>query len=607
MISSIFHSRPQLSRLCCLLLFLLTLALYNPISHAPFLNFDDSSYVQNAHVRKGLNWRTFAWAFKTRDLSNWQPLAWLSHALDVQIFGQAPAGHHYVNVLLHALNAVLLFLLFEGITGATWRSFMLAALFAVHPINVESVAWISERKNVLSMLFFLIGLMAYVHYARKLSVWRYSLVFIAFALGLMTKPQVITFPFVLLLMDFWPLDRFPRSGSQALDEVQRFPSQTITWLLEKLPLLALSAASALITMKMQTDAIHLELPLRIRVENAVISYMKYLGKALWPRDLALLYPHPMFAINGLHAVIAGAVLIAITVLVLIARRHRYLPFGWFWFLGTLVPMIGLVQAGVQGMADRYAYIPFIGLFVAVCWGLADFAESRYLPDAVVAAASGLALVALFWVSHQQIGYWHDNVTLWSHTLAVTQKNFGAEDSLATALIAEGRTDEAAEHFRNALRINAADPIGNLNLAFYAQQHGNYDDAIRGYTLVLRLTSNPQVLAMALTNRGYAFYALKQYEVARQNFAAALVQVPEQARALVGLGLVSQKSQEMAQAAAYYRQAVELQPSDEGYLLLAQALDSMGQTEAARAARNQASRMSRDLDQAARSVKELLAN
>jgi len=590
------------------MLVLVTLALYNPLIHAPFLNFDDSSYVQNAHVRSGLSWETIRWAFKTRDLSNWQPLTWLSHALDVQIFGLAPAGHHYVNVLFHALNVVLLFLLLERSTGAFWRSFIVAALFAVHPVNVESVAWISERKNVLSMLFFLTGLMAYVSYARRISLSRYLIAFVSFALGLMTKPQVITFPFVLLLMDYWPLDRLDASAREGSEAPGRaFLKGPLSWLLvEKIPLFVLCAASAVITMKMQTDAIHLEIPLRIRLENALISYVEYLGKAVWPRNLALLYPHPMLSVSAVKAAMASVLLIVITILALIGRKHRYIPFGWFWFLGTLVPMIGVVQVGVQAMADRYAYIPFIGLFIVVCWGIADLLQARQMPVAAMATLSGVALAAFIAVSHRQIGYWHDNLTLWTHTLAVTEKNFTAEDSVGTALIGEDRIDEAAQHFRNALQINPADPIANLNLAFYEQQRGNYSDAIPRYTAVLRLTSNPLVLATALTDLGYVFYELKQYAPAERNFEAALAKVPEGARAWIGLGLVAQRSGKVSQAASLYSQAVRLQPSDEGYLLLAQALDAMGENQAAQVARERAARISADLQGAAESVRKLLS-
>jgi len=602
---SLLESREKLVRICCLLLVLATVALYNPLSRAPFLNYDDDAYVvQNSHLRGRLNSETLKWAFTTHDLSNWHPLTWLSHALDVQMFGLKPEGHHYVNVLLQSLNAVLLFLLLERSTGALWRSFMVAALFAVHPINVESVAWISERKNVLSMAFFLAGLLAYVSYVRKPGVLRYLGVFVSFAAGLMAKPQVITFPFVLLLMDYWPLQRMALGGEEGKSGIRQrhFP-----WLVtEKVPLFALSLASALITMKVQTDAIHLELPFRARLENALIACAEYLWKFIWPVDLAPLYPHPMLSVSASRAAMAGLLLVLISILTFVGRKQRYIPVGWCWFLGTLVPMIGLVQVGVQSMADRYAYIPFIGLFIVVCWGVADLMETQEVPWFVSTVLCGVVLAAFGSMCYRQVSHWDDNLKLWSRTLEITHDNYIAEDCMATALLAEGRVEEAAEHLRSAVRINPQDPLGNLNLAFYEQQHGMYGDAIARYDAVLRLTSNSRLLATAFTDRGYAFYSQKQYAEAQKSFEAALSRFAENSAAMIGMGLIKERSGNLAVAAAFFTRAVELQPSDQGYLLLAQALEGAGQKDAARAARDRAGQISRNLDQASESVRKLLA-
>lgn len=606
MVISLFESREKLLRICCLLLVLATVALYNPLSRAPFLNYDDDAYVvQNSHLRGGLNWNTVTWAFTTHDLSNWHPLTWLSHALDVRMFGLKPEGHHYVNVLFQALNVVLLFLLLERCTGALWRSFMVAALFAVHPINVESVAWISERKNVLSMAFFLLGLLAYVSYVRKVSIVRYLAVFFCFACGLMAKPQVITFPFVLLLMDYWPLQRVASGEEEGKSGIRQ---RHFSWLVvEKIPLFALSLASALITMKVQTDAIHLELPFRARLENALISYVEYLWKFIWPVDLAPLYPHPMLHVSASRAAMAGLLLVLITILVMVGRKQRYIPVGWFWFLGTMVPMIGLVQVGVQSMADRYAYIPFIGLLIALCWGAADLMEQQEVPWFVTAVMSAVVLAGFGGMCYRQVGYWDDNLKLWSHTLEITHDNYIAEDCMATALLAEGRIDDAAEHLRSAVRINPQDPLGNLNLAFYEQQHRKFSEAIERYDAVLRLTGNPRLLATALTDRGYAFYSQKEYAEAQKSFEAALHEFPEESAAMIGMGLVTERSGKPEGAATFFTRAVELQPSDQGYLLLAQALDSAGKKDAAQAARERAGQISRNLNQAEESVRKLLAD
>src|SRR5271165_3871570 len=425
--SSGYSSKPELfssggkrSFILSLILVLVTLATYNSLAHNGFINLDDNLYVtQNEHVQSGVHWSTVKWALTSEDQANWHPLTWLSHALDWELFGKNAGGHHYVSLLFHACNAVLLFLLLQAATGFTWRSLMVAALFALHPINVESVAWVAERKTVLSMLFFLLALAAYDRYARKRGIPGYLMVALWFALGLMAKPMVITFPLVLLLWDYWPLRRmFP-----APDELQLGPAgataQPFSWLfLEKLPLLLLSAASALITMKAQSagGAVRsmMEYSFRVRLQNAVVAYARYVGKAFWPWPLAPLYPHPGNTLKRWEVVAASLFLLAVTALVLLARRQRYLATGWFWFLGTLVPMIGLVQVGAAAMADRYAYLPFIGLFIMICWGIAEWAERRQISPRWLAAPSFAVLIALSAVTYRQLSYWRDNVLLWSH-------------------------------------------------------------------------------------------------------------------------------------------------------------------------------------------------
>src|SRR5271157_2791534 len=406
---------PQKRRLIlCLLLVLATLALYNSVTHAPFLNYDDQVYVtDNLQVRAGLTWKTVGWAFRSSEQSNWHPITWLSHAFDCQVFRLNPQGPHTVNVLLHATNVVLLFLILESATGLAWRSLIVAVFFALHPINVESVAWISERKNVLSMLFFLVALAAYGWYVRRPGAGRYLAVTFAYALGLMTKPQVITFPFALLLLDYWPLCRLAPHDGVGVERAGRADRSPSCWSLveEKVPWFALSAVSAVITMKVQTNATWVKLPLWIHLENAATSYVKYLGKAFWPVNLAPLYPHPQLSISVPAAALSAFALMAITTLAVIFRQRRPLFVGWFWFLGTLVPMIGLVQISVHSMADRYAYIPLLGIFVIVCWGVADILESWHVPAVVPAVGAVAVLVALGFALHRQVGYWGDNLTL----------------------------------------------------------------------------------------------------------------------------------------------------------------------------------------------------
>jgi tetratricopeptide (TPR) repeat protein len=590
-----FHDPSRLRLILCLMLALVTIVLYNPISHAPFLNYDDNSYVtENFHVRAGLTWNTVVWAFTTNAESNWHPLTWISHALDVQLFGLNPAGPHYVNVLLHATNVLLLFLILEAATKFTWRSFVVAALFAVHPINVESVAWIAERKNVLSMLFFLCAIAAYGWYARKPAIGRYVVVAVCFALGLMAKPQVITLPFLLLLLDYWPLERIATP--------QSFP---IGLFLEKIPLFLLAAGSAWMTMKAQAGAMHVEYPLTVRLENAAISYLKYIGDAFWPAGLAALYPHPGLSVNALHALLAALALAVITLLAILSW-HRYFFVGWLWFLGALVPMIGLVQVGVQARADRYAYIPLLGIFVVACWGSADLFKKLRVPAAVPVVVAGIAIIALAVSAHRQIAYWKDNLTLWTHTLEVTHNNFLAEDSLATALVAQGSMDDAATHFEAAIKINPSDPIATINLGVYDQLHQNYSAAVARYETIPRLTQNPRLRARALTNQGYVYYSLKNYDRAQQSFAATVQESPENPQALLGLGLVAQMSGQWQEAVENYARAVRLSPSDVGYLLLAQALEHQGRGDDAKAAQAAAEQISRNVGAASSQVQRLLA-
>jgi Flp pilus assembly protein TadD len=607
--SPIFRTQNDHRLIICLLLFLTTIALYNPVTHAPFLNFDDVVYVtDNPQVRAGLTWHTVVWAFTSTQESNWHPITWLSHALDCQLFGLNPQGPHAVNVLLHAANVTLLFLILQTATGLAWRSLMVAALFALHPINVESVAWISERKNVLSMLFFLLALAAYGWYARRPSATRYLTVTAAFALGLMTKPQVVTFPFALFLLDYWPLCRI--AGRRFEEHLQRPSGQTTPlWKLfaEKLPWFAMSAASAMITMKVQADATHVKLPLWIHVGNAALAYVSYLGKTFWPLNLAPIYQHPELSLTVAAAALSASAIIALSALAVIFRRQRPYFVGWLWFLGTLVPMIGLVQVGVQSMADRYAYIPLLGIFVIVCWGAADLIKLWHVPKLAVHAASAVLLLALGLALHRQVSFWQDNITLWTHTLQITKANYVAEDNLAVSLITTGQVDEALPHLQRARSLRPDDPTATLNIASIDQMHGNYQAAVDGYANVLKFTKNPYWVTASLLNGGYAYYSLNQYENARQNFVAVLNRRPDNAAAYRGLGLVAEKTGDIQQAANNFERSVELQPSPVGFLLLEQALALTGAPEAARQAHTKAAQMTSNLPADQATVRGLLAN
>ena len=586
----------------------LTIALYSPVLWHSFVAFDDRDYVTtNSQVHEGLAWSTIRWAFTTFAAANWHPLTWLSHAFDYQLFTLNPAGHHFDSVLIHALNAVILFLLLTWTTKRTGPSLFVAAVFAVHPLNVESVAWVAERKNVLSTLFFLLAIAAYVRYTRKPDWQRYLLVAALFAAGLMAKPMVITLPFVLLLLDYWPLQRIQldRPASNGV------PRTGFTGpLLEKIPLLLLSAGSAWITVRAQRAGNAIgsmqEFPLALRIENAIVSYGLYLWKMLCPVRLAVLYPHPTVDLPAWRWVLSSGVLIAVTALVLIFRSKRYLPVGWFWFLGTLVPVIGLVQVGFAAMADRYAYIPLIGVFVMIAWGLDDWAKAKEIRTLWLTIPAACLVAALCLATSLQLSYWKNTYTLWEHALAVTERNSFAHEALATALMNPDplmtqnnaanldsepkRMDEAQHHFEEALKIQRQEAEQNPNAYMYQvavtlnelgildEKRNRMDGARRYYLEGLQYyrqlaQQTPDVflpdVAMTLNNLGnvdrlqnrpdeahrHLEGALEVYrQLAQQNPNAYL---PDRAAMLDKLAIVERLQNQNNEARADYEEAVRI--------------------------------------------------
>lgn len=560
---------------------------YNRLIRNEFIRYDDDAYItDNAHVQAGVTWTTVKWAFATHEAANWHPLTWLSHALDCQLFGLNPAGHHYVNVLLHAVNAVLLFLLLQNATGFRWRSLMVAALFALHPVNVESVAWAAERKNVLSMLFFLLALYAYAGYARRPTFARYAAVASAFALALMCKPQVVTLPFLLLLWDYWPLSRLGVAAAEPAGSDERIPQMGPGRLvLEKLPLLLLSAASAVVTMRAQkaggaVKSLSEYSPL-LRLETAVIAYVNYLGNAIWPSKLVGLYPHPTRLYPVWQVGAAVLLLAVITAGVLRAREQRYLAVGWFWFLGSVVPMLGLVQVGFQSMADRYAYIPFVGLFLMAVWLTADWAQARQVSARWLVIPAVSCLLVLGALTYRQVGYWHDTASFWQHTLALTRDNYLAEDNLGEFFFSQGKTEEASVHFRAALVIRPDDMTANLNLGAYQYRHGNLRAAIERYRMVASQSADEGLRATAYGSLGFVYRQTGQPMEAKHCFETALRLRPNSARATVGLGLIAQGNGDMAEAIRLFSLAAALQPTEVMSLLLAQAMQQGGRSEEAK--------------------------
>ena len=554
--------------LLCVLLGVFTVSLYSSVGAHPFTNYDDASYVsENPHVKAGLTWATVAWAFRATEASNWHPVTWISHAVDCALYGANPSGHHWTSVLIHVLNAMLLFLLLERATGAKWRSLTVAALFAVHPLNVESVAWISERKNVLSTFFLLLTLAAYGWYSQRPSVQRYGFVAGFFALGLMSKPMLVTLPFVLLLIDYWPLGRV-----EATDQPVRFQRASLRQLvLEKVPLVGMSVASAVLTVVAQQSSLAStqRFPLGLRLENGVVSYILYLKKAVWPTSLALYYPHPE-RLPWWHWMGAAMLLVIASIAVWKQFRSKpYLLVGWCWFLATLIPVLGIVQVGGQSMADRYAYVPLIGIFVAVIW----LATGLPVGIARYAAATAI-LIALSAVTWRQIGYWKTNVELWSHTLAVTHNNLIAEDKLGSALQVEGRQDEAMIHFTNALRLDPGDALASFSMGADLQWRGHLAEAVPYYQKAIGHTSDARLLADTYQNLATDYMQMGDAQRARENFIRALAANPALITALAGLGELA------GEPARSLSEAVVQNPSAEGFVELARAFQQAGRAQEA---------------------------
>jgi tetratricopeptide (TPR) repeat protein len=553
-----------------------------------------------------------------------------------------PAGHHNTNLLLHVLNVLLLFWVLQQATGYTGRSAMVAALFALHPINVESVAWIAERKNVLSMMFFLLTLGAYRWYAQWMPellgsardrpsrrrreagrIGRYFVVVVLFALGLMAKPQVITLPFVLLLWDYWPLQRMSSPDQPATGETG-IAARSFTWLaLEKLPLFVLSVASAVVTLIAQhgsgaMSGPHWQ-PILIRIENAIVAYTRYLGKAFWPWHLSLLYPHPGSSLRAWQVLAALVLLLAITALAVAERhRRRYLLVGWLWFLGTLVPMIGLVQVGVQAIADRYAYLPLVGLFIMTVWAAADWLAYKRVATAWQTGVSIAVLLALAIVARQQLGYWSDNVKLWSRVITLESQalqtnpdNWVAENNLGHALLNVDQEEQAIVHFRAAVAINPADADSALNIGAYEQGHRELFAAIEQYKKVIAMTQgtarlNAVTRAQAFRNLGLAYRQLGDYADARQSFQQAVNLNPSDGESWLGLGIMAHKLGDLNTAIPAYSNALKVESLDWVYVLMAKALEQTGRHDEARAAMQKARVVSKDLEQTQLTAEKVLA-
>jgi len=606
-------SRQKQRVILSLFLVALVLAFYNPVAHNGFVFFDDSPYiVKNAHIQGGLTWSAITWSFSTFEQGNWHPLTWMSHALDVQLFGLNPAGHHYVSLLLHACNAVLIFLILEAATGLMWPSLMVACLFALHPLNVESVAWAAERKNVLSMFFCLLALRFYTKYARSGRTSPYVLTVLCFALGLMAKPQIIPLPFALLLWDYWPLQRlFPDPQSLNNPNKDGAGRSLSSLILEKTSLFILAAISAVVTVIAQrsANAVHnlAEYSILVRIENCIVAYARYLADTFWPSRLAPLYPHPGNSLATWQIAVSAAALLVITALAIHWRDRRYLAMGWLWFLGTLVPVIGLVQVGEQAMADRYMYLPELGIFIAVAWLVWDLASEANISKTWLAGPAVAVLLAMGIGTYRQLGHWHDGETLWKYTLSVTRRNYMAHVNLAMVLAEQGRADEAIPEFRAAEQFHDYPASQFLSLGAYEQHNGHVQGAIEQYRRALQASNNPDEQTAAWDQIASAYSEAKDWQAASQAYDAALRLRPDDPVALVGTGLLAQRSGDSVRAIAQLSHAMNVAPTDVGFLLLAGALRQAGRNAEAEKSYAEAQRRSQDFSQAQKLASQIASS
>ena len=569
----------QLSAVIGLTLALVTAALYWPMLHHPFINVDDEQYItSNPHVQAGLTWPGIIWTFENREAANWHPLTWISHMLDCQLFGLNPGGHHLTSLLFHVANTLLLFLWLKQLTGTLWRSAFVAALFAWHPLRVESVAWAAERKDVLSAFFWMLALIAYTRYARESRVQSpeskvfYGLSLLAFACGLMSKPMVVTLPFVLLLLDFWPLDRFSRftfyvsSSEKPSTPINREQAESAARLIcEKLPFFALALAGSIVTYLVQKSGGAVwsaaVLPFHARVANALLACVRYLSKTFWPADLAIIYPYPRHW--PVMAALGAALLLAIWSGLFLwrARQNPYLPVGWFWFLGTFIPAIGLVQVGAQSMADRYTYLPSIGLFILIVWGLNDFLNFRPQWRKMATLTGSLALAGCLVCTRIQLNYWQSSVKLLRHAIEVTTDNFVACNFLGRALDDLGQKDQKDEAlllYAESVRIESHYPQAQYNLGMALLNRGWAEKACEPLAAAARLAPDNAAaryyFGMALMDGGRLDDAIVQFnEALRLN--------PNFAKAQSKLAMIYIKQGKTAKALLHFAETVRLLPND----------------------------------------------
>ena len=544
-----FLQKSRLEIIICLFLITACLCVYWQITNHEFISYDDGCYVtENSIVRSGLTIDGIVWAFTTFHAGNWHPLTWLSHMLDCELYGLNPMGHHWTSLQIHLTNTLLLFFILKCMTGALWRSAFVAALFALHPLHVESVAWVAERKDVLSAFFGMLALLAYCRYTKQPSLVGYLLIILFLSMGLMAKPMLVTLPFLFLLLDFWPLERFRFATVSRL-------------VLEKIPLFVPVVISSCLTfMAQQSGGAVMPLEsfsLKVRIANAFVSYASYVVKAIWPHDLSVFYPHPgdalpLWQVFGAILLVAGASFLATRCL----KKYPYIAVGLFWYLGTLVPVIGLVQVGPQAMADRYTYIPLIGLFIIIAWGFSDLSTGRHYRKIVPALFAVIILSALTTRTFFQLGYWRNSIILFEHAINVTDNNYLAHNNLGAALLEKGKPDEAALHLKEALRIEPGCRAVLYNLGTALSNQGKPDEAVLHYNDMLKI--NPKD-AIVHNNLADVLSAQGKLNEAVLHYNEALKIDPDYASAHCGFGSLLIKQGKFKEAMFHLAEAIRIDP------------------------------------------------
>jgi len=535
-----------------LLLILTILVTYWQVKDFNFVSYDDELYVtENSQVQAGISVDGTIWAFTTFRAGNWHPLTWLSHMLDCELYGLNPMGHHWTNLLFHITNTLLLFFMFQKMTGSMWRSAFVAALFALHPLHVESVAWVAERKDVLSTFFGMLTILAYIRYVKKRNFFRYSLIFILLSLGLMAKPMLVTMPFVLLLLDFWPLERLKYySPNQS--------SKLFSLIYEKIPLFIPVTISSVLTILAQKEVGALYsievLPITTRIANALISYNSYIFKTIWPQSLAVFYPHTLGIMSLWNVLLAAFAIAGISFFsIRLLKQHPYVAIGWFWYLGTLVPVIGLIQVGSQGMADRYTYIPLIGLFIIVVWGMPDLLKKSH-SNKIILTVFAIILIFVFSTrSYFQIRHWENSATVFKNAIQTTKNNWLAHRELGLALMRKGKLDEAVFYYKKALQIRPKYLTALDNLGMTLHQLGRFEEALFYYSKALKIYPNDSGIH---NNTANVLTALGKLEEAIKHYRKAILITPDFAEPHYNLANILIIQKKIDEAVFHYESAIK---------------------------------------------------